>query len=78
MTQGNVRQIEQWRPIRGTRVHNLEHGLEVPIQINHWTRAAFEGQRLIALIPPSVRYPAREAHCLARPGVKPITVDLHR
>jgi hypothetical protein len=78
MTQGNVCEIEQWRPIRRTRVHDLEHGLQVPIQIHDRTRAALKGQWLIALIPPSVWYPTREPHGSAGPRVKPLTIDLHR
>jgi len=78
MTQGNVCEIEERRPIRRTRVHDPEHGLKVPIQIHDRTRAALGGQWLIALIPPSVWYPAREPHGLAWPGVKPFTIDFHR
>jgi hypothetical protein len=44
MPQGDVRQIEQRRPVRCPRVHDFEYGLQVSIQVDDRTRAALECQ----------------------------------
>lgn len=78
MTQSNVRQIEQRRPVRNARIHDLKHGLQVAIQINNRIRAALEGQWLIALIPPAMWHLAREPHRFAGPNVNALPADFCR
>ena len=78
MTHGDVGQVEQWRAVRRTGIHDFEYGLEVAIQINRWPRAALENEWLIAVIPPSVWNPAGKPHGLARPDGQPLTIDLCR
>ena len=78
MAQGDVRQIEQRRPVRRARVDDFEHGLYVSIQINGRSRAALECQWLILLIPPSMWYAVREPHGLAGPCVDTLATGHHR
>ncbi len=78
MAQGDVCQVEQGRPVASTRIHDLEYGLEVSIQINQRTRGALECQRLAALVPPAMGYPAREPYGLAEPCVNALATDLDR
>jgi hypothetical protein len=78
MPQGDVRQIEQRRLVPRARVHHLEYGLQISIQINDRTRTAIESQRLIPLIPPPMWYPAWEPHGLAGPCVNALGTDLGR
>jgi hypothetical protein len=76
MANGNVCQVEQRRLVCRARVHYLEYGLEVAIQIDNRQRPALEGQRLISRIPPSMRYPAREPYGLAGPRVNSLATNL--
>ena len=76
MPQGDVCQIEQRRPVRRPRVHDLKYGLQVSIQINDRTRPALECQWLIPLIPPAMRYPTWELHGLAWPCLDALATDL--
>jgi len=76
MAHGNVGQVEQRRPVRRSRVDDFEHGLEVAIEIDRRTRVALKGEWLIAVVPPSVRNPARKAHSAARPDRQPLTIDV--
>ena len=78
MTKCDVSEVEQRGPIRRARVHHLEYGLEVTIQVDRRTGEAFENQHLIAVIPPAVRNSAREADGLARPDSQPLTIDFRR
>jgi hypothetical protein len=57
MADGKVRQVDQRWPIRRTGVHDLEDCLQVAIEIHCRACDAFERERLIAVIPPSMRNP---------------------
>ena len=76
MPQSKVGQVEQWRLGRATCVHDLEDGLQIPIQINDRPDLSLEYEGIISPIPPSMGYPVRQTHVLARPGLNPFPADL--
>jgi len=73
-----MRQIDQRRSIRRTRVYNLKHGLEITIQIYRRTHVALESQRLISVIPPAMWHSMRQPYGLARSKGYPLAFDLGR
>jgi len=78
MTQRQVREIEKRGPLRRARVQDLEGRLQIPVKINGRTRAPLEGQREIAVVPPSMRDTAREVYPLAGPGLNLLASELRR
>jgi len=78
MPQRNVGQVEQRRPVRWTRVHDLEDGLQIPIQVNDRTDLPLECEGIISPIPPSMGYASRQAHALAGLGVNALAADQRR
>jgi hypothetical protein len=78
MAQGDVRQVEQGRPVRWPRVQDFKHRLEVTVQIDRWSREAIKGEGVIAIIPPPVRDTVRQPHGVASLHRQPLTIDLRR
>ena len=54
---------------------DLEHRLEIPIQVDRRPGDTLELEELVALVPPPVRDPLRKSDALARARVDPTTVQ---
>jgi hypothetical protein len=78
MPQGNVGQVEQRRLVRSARVHDLEDGLQIPIQVNDRTYLSLEHEGIISPIPPSMGYASRQVHALAGPCISALAADHRR
>jgi hypothetical protein len=78
VAQGEVGQIERRRSVGRAGVHDLEHGLEIAIQITSRPRVALEGEELIALIPPPMRDATWQPYGFTRPKGQPLPIDLRR
>jgi hypothetical protein len=78
MPQGNVGQVEQRRLVRSARIHDLENGLQIPIEVNDGTNLPLEHEGIISPIPPSMRYASRQMHALTEPCVSALAADDRR
>jgi hypothetical protein len=78
MAQGDMGQIEERRSVWRTGIQDFENGLKVPIQINSRPRKPLEGERLIAVIPPAMWNPMREADGFTSRNGQTTTVELRR
>jgi hypothetical protein len=75
MPQGNVGEVEQRRLVRSAGVHDLEDGLQIPIQVNDRTYLSLEHEEIISPVPPSMSYAPRQVHALAGPCISALAAD---
>jgi hypothetical protein len=78
MPQRGVRQVEHWRAVSGARIHDLEDGLQVAIQVDDRAHVALERQWRVGFIPPSMWHATRQPHRLAGARIDPLAAHFHR